>query len=65
MPNIFVDGPPLLDLDRKRELVRKITDAAQEAYGIRRSAFVVIIRENGPENVSVGGTLLADMPPGS
>lgn len=65
MPNIIVDGPPLSDMDRKRDLVRKITDAAQEAYGIDRSAFVVIIRENGPENVSVGGTLLADRSPGS
>lgn len=60
MPTITVDGPPLSDLDRKRDLVREITDAAQKAYGIRREAFVVLIRENRAENVGVGGRLLSD-----
>ncbi|MFO8183804.1 MAG: 4-oxalocrotonate tautomerase DmpI [Candidatus Aegiribacteria sp.] len=60
MPNIEIDGPPLKDLDKKRRMVREITDAAEKAYGIRREAFVVVIRENPGENVAVGGELLSD-----
>ncbi len=60
MPNIEIEGPRLGDMDRKRKLVEKITDAVQEAYGLNREAFVVIIKENAPENIAVGGILLAD-----
>jgi 4-oxalocrotonate tautomerase len=65
MPNIMIDGPPLKNMESKRILVKKITDAAQEAYGLDRSAFVVIVRENEPENVAVGGRLLSDRSAGS
>lgn len=59
MPNIVVDGPPL-DVDRKRTLTKEITDSASKVYGIPPAAFVVVIKENPPENVSVGGCLLCD-----
>jgi 4-oxalocrotonate tautomerase len=57
MPNITVDGPKL-DLEKKRKLVKEIYDAAYEVYGIEH--IVVLIRENPPENVGVGGQLIAD-----
>jgi 4-oxalocrotonate tautomerase len=60
MPNITIDGPVIRDVEKRRVLVREITDAAEKAYGIRREAFVVIIRENPQENVAVGGELLSD-----
>ncbi|HNV02512.1 MAG TPA: tautomerase family protein [Vicinamibacterales bacterium] len=60
MPNVHVDGPPIEDLGVKRALAREITDAMEKAYGYPRPAYVVIIRENRPENVSVGGELLCD-----
>ncbi len=60
MPNITVDGPAIRDLDVKRKLVKDITDAAETAYGLRRETFVVIIKENSPENVGVGGELIID-----
>ena len=34
MPNITVDGPRIDDMDKKREMVRTITDAAVKAYGL-------------------------------
>ena len=58
MPTIMVEGPPFPDLDRKRTFVRKLTDAAVEAYEIKN--IVVLIRENAPENVAVNGTLICD-----
>jgi len=59
MPNVYVDGPPM-EVDKKRQLTGEITDALERAYGFPRQAFVVIIRENPPENVCVGGELLCD-----
>jgi 4-oxalocrotonate tautomerase len=59
MPNIMVDGPPL-DVDKKRVMAKEMTDSAAKAYGLPAAAFVVVIKENPPENVSVGGCLLCD-----
>jgi 4-oxalocrotonate tautomerase family enzyme len=60
MPTATFDGPPIRDLDKKRALTKEVTDAMERAYGIPRSEYVVVIKENPPENVSVGGELLAD-----
>lgn len=57
MPTISVDGPPL-DIEKKRELVRRLTDVAIDIYKIEH--IVVLIRENAPENVGVNGQLIAD-----
>jgi len=57
MPTIMVEGPPM-DIERKRQLVKKLAAAAAEVYRIEH--ITVIIRENPPENVGVGGQLLAD-----
>ena len=60
MPNITVEGPPIKDLDKKRAFVRELTDAAVKVYGLPRDVIVVLIKENQPENVGVGGELLVD-----
>jgi 4-oxalocrotonate tautomerase len=60
MPNIQVEGPVLKDVDKKRILVQELTDAATKAYGLPREAIVVLIKENSPENVGVGGKLIID-----
>ena len=63
MPNITVDGPAIRDLDRKRALVRSLTAAAVEAFSLPAEAIVVILKENPPENVGIGGELLVDRKP--
>ncbi len=70
MPSIVIDGPPIADLDKKRDLIREMTESAFKAYGIPKQAIVVparrslgesgLIKENTPDNVGVGGELLAD-----
>lgn len=61
MPNITVEGPAIKDLDKKRKLVSGITDLVSETFSfIPREAIVVVIKENSPENVSVGGELIID-----
>ena len=59
MPVVTVDGGPL-DVEKKRELCRDITDALAAAYGLPRDAYVVLIRENSLENVGVAGELVCD-----
>ena len=60
MPNVTIDGPKIEDVEVKRVLVREITDALEKAYKIPREAYYVVIKENLPENVGVGGQLIVD-----
>ncbi len=59
MPTVTVEGASM-DLDRKRALSAEITDALEKAYGLPREVYVVVIKENSPENVSVGGEMICD-----
>lgn len=59
MPTIFFYGPDM-DSDKKRKLISSFTEAASEATGIEKSAFVVYLRKSAPDEVGVGGELLAD-----
>ena len=60
MPNITIDGPILDDLDVKRILMKEITESIVKAYNIPKEHIIVVIKENSPNNVSVGGTLISD-----
>lgn len=60
MPVITLEGPKITDLTTKRTLVKSLTTAAAQAYGFPEEKIVILIRENKPENVSVGGTLVSD-----
>lgn len=63
MPVITVEGPAIEDLDRKREFARELTDAATKAFGFPKETIVVLMKDNRPENVSVGGELIIDRNP--
>jgi 4-oxalocrotonate tautomerase len=58
MPTITVEGPPIPEIERKRQLVKGLTDVAIEIYKIEH--ITVLIRENAPENVGINGELIAD-----
>ena len=58
MPVIRIDGPPIPEIERKRELVKRLTEVAVDIYEIEH--IVVLIRENAPENVAVNGQLILD-----
>ncbi len=60
MPLITVEGPKIGDLERKRQMVKALTHDATEAYEMDKEHIIVLIRENAPENVGVGGQLIAD-----
>lgn len=60
MPNITIEGPIMNDIEKKRVLVKEVTEAVEKAYSIPREHIVVTIKELPPENVGVGGVLIAD-----
>ena len=60
MPNITIDGPKIEDLEVKRDLVKEITIAAEKAYKIPKERIIIVIKENMPDNVGVGGILISD-----
>ena len=60
MPTIFVNGPKV-DLDKKRAIVKGITDVIASVYEKNRDEIVVVIREDEGTNVAKGGELLCDM----
>lgn len=47
-------------MEKKRELVRKITDLCCEAYGLPPETITVLIQEYPHENIGVAGKLIAD-----
>jgi 4-oxalocrotonate tautomerase len=59
MPTFFFYGPEL-NTEKKRELVKTVTDKASELTGIDKSAFVVYLQHNSTDDVGVGGELLSD-----
>jgi len=60
MPIIRVDGPRVADVDKKRQFVKDVTNAATTLYGLPTQAIVVLLQENSPDNVGGGGQLIID-----
>jgi len=60
MPIITLEGPPIAKSEVRRALVEELTESAAKAYGLPKEKIIVLIRENSPEQVAVGGVLLAD-----
>jgi 4-oxalocrotonate tautomerase len=59
MPNVTVEGPPLTP-EQKREMALEMTETAARVYGSSKQAIIVVIKENPPENVCVGGRMVCD-----
>ncbi len=60
MPNITIDGPKIENLEVKRNLIKEITIAVERAYNIPKEHIIIVIKENLPENVGIGGILISD-----
>jgi 4-oxalocrotonate tautomerase len=59
MPVIRVDiGKHGLNVEHKKQLIEKLTDAAVEITRIPKQAYIVIINEYDDSNIGVGGVTL-------
>lgn len=62
---------PLIDIslvagrssDKKRALIKTVTEAVEESLGTPRSSIRVLIREVAPEHWAVGGVPKSEVPP--
>jgi 4-oxalocrotonate tautomerase len=58
MPVIVFEGGRL-SREQKEELIRGFTEVAHRVTGIPREAFTVLLKENEPDSVGVGGEPLS------
>ena len=60
MPVIQVNVMKQPDIEKKKKLVAKLTDAMVDVYGVPREAVIVMIKEDELENVGLGGVLAVE-----
>ena len=60
MPIITIEGPPIPDMATRRRLTESLTQSAAEAYSMPKEKIIILIRENRPDRVAVGGELISD-----
>ena len=60
MPVITIDGPHM-SKEQKKDLVKSFTREAARVTGIPTQSFIILINENEPDNVGVGGELLSKL----
>jgi len=60
MPVVFIEAPPGIRPEVKKTLMKKVTDAIDEAYHIGDT--LIFLREYSAENVAMDGGLQSDNP---
>ena len=60
MPVVFVEAPPGIKPEAKKQMVEKITAAIDDAYHIGDT--LIFLREYPAENVAMDGRLQSDNP---
>jgi 4-oxalocrotonate tautomerase family enzyme len=59
VPIVDVYGPTGLSMDQKRTMIKRMTDAVHEAYGMKGTT-IVMINEHDSDSVGIDGELDAD-----
>ena len=60
MPVLFIEAPPGIRPEAKRTLMKKLTDAIDEAYHIGDT--LIFLREYPTDNVAMDGRIQAENP---
>ena len=60
MPKVTIEGPKIDNLEIEKVLIEKITDAPEKAYSLPRQTYIVLSKENLPDNVFVGGQIISE-----
>ena len=60
MPVVFIEAPPGIKPEAKKQLVQKITTAIDDAYHIGDT--LIFLREYPTENVAMDGRLQSENP---
>ena len=60
MPVVFIEAPPGIKPEAKKQMVQKITTAIDDAYHIGDT--LIFLREYSAENVAMDGRLQSENP---
>ena len=60
MPLITIAGNDGISVEKKREMVKKVSEVVAEAYGLPVDAITVLIQAYPKESIGVAGELLSD-----
>lgn len=60
MPVITIGGNNGITLDKKREMVKKVSEVVAEAYDLPITAITVLVQGYDKEDIGVAGELLSE-----
>ena len=60
MPVIQIAGNNGISIEKKREMVEKVSEAVAEAYGLPIETVTVLVTGFEPDDIGAGGKLLSD-----
>ncbi len=60
MPVVFIEAPPGIKPEAKKQMVQRITTAIDDAYHIGDT--LIFLREYAPEDVAMDGRLQSENP---
>lgn len=60
MPVITIGGNNEIKLDKKREMVKKVSEVVAEAYDLPIEAITVLVQGYDKEDIGVAGELLSE-----
>ena len=60
MPVIRISGNPNIDIETKREMVKKVSEIVAESYGLPIETITVLVEAFNPDDIGAGGVLLSD-----
>lgn len=60
MPVITIAGNKGITIEKKREMVKKVSEVVSEAYGLPIETITVLVQEYDFDDIGVAGELLSD-----
>jgi len=60
MPVITIAGNDGISVEKKREMVKKVSETVAEAYDLPIEAITVLVEAHPKESIGVAGELLSD-----
>ena len=60
MPVITIAGNDGISIEKKREMVKKVSEVVADAYDLPIEAITVLVQAYQKENIGVAGELLSD-----
>ena len=60
MPVIQIAGNNGISIEKKREMVKKVSEIVADAYGLPIETITVLVSEFNPDDIGAGGELLSD-----